>query len=166
MTTQAAESQSDHARVVRTEIVVDAPPERAFEVFTAEMGSWWPPDHHVLPAELAEMVFEPRAGGHIIDRAVDGSECRWGRVLAYDPPERVVFSWDISLRWQIEPDPAKTSEVEVRFIEHGSDQTRVTLEHRHLERHGEGWERMQAAVESPGGWPRGLEALAAEIARG
>lgn len=164
MTAQAHESRAADTGVVRSEIEVGAPLARAFEVFTAEMGSWWPSDHHILKAELAEMEFEPRAGGHIIDRGVDGSECRWSRVLVYEPPARVVISWDISLRWEVESDPARTSEVEVRFTERGPDRTLVTLEHRHLERHGEGWEGMEAAVASPGGWPRGLAALAAVLA--
>jgi len=157
MTTQATDTS------VRTSIVVDAPIERAFAVFTDDMGSWWPSDHHILEGELAEMVFEPRAGGHVYDRAVDGSECRWARVLAYDPPERVVFSWDISPRWQIEPDPDKASEIEVRFIAEGPQRTRVELEHRNLERHGEGWEGVRDAVGSPGGWNRGLEAFARRL---
>ena len=146
MTTQAAETS------VRTSIVVDAPRERAFSVFTADMGRWWPKEHHILRSELADTVFEPRVGGAIIDRGTDGSECRWGRVLAYDPPERVVFSWDISLAWEIETDPERASEVEVRFAEEAPGRTRVELEHRNLERHGPGWESMRAAVSAQDGW--------------
>jgi len=144
MTTQVQETS------VTTQTVVDAPIDHAFRVFTEGIGSWWNPDHHILQAELAEMVFEPRVGGHIIDRGTDGSECRWARVLAYDPPHRVGFSWDISLQWQLETDPAKASEVEVTFTEEGPARTRVVLTHRHLDRHGEGWEAMRAAVGS--GW--------------
>src|SRR5215204_4501874 len=101
---------------VRASIEVNAPIDKAFDVFTQDMESWWPSTHHILQGELAEMVFEPRQGGHIYDRATDGTECRWARVLAYDPPNRVVFSWDISAQWAIETDPNKTSEVEVRFV--------------------------------------------------
>jgi uncharacterized protein YndB with AHSA1/START domain len=137
---------------VSTEITVQAPIEHAFSVFTDGIGTWWEPTHHILSADLAEMVFEPFVGGHIIDRGVDGSESRWARVLAYEPPTRVVFSWDISLSWEIETDPEKTSEVEVRFIAQAPDRTHVTLEHRHIDRHGEGWEAMRAAVGSPNGW--------------
>jgi uncharacterized protein YndB with AHSA1/START domain len=137
---------------VRTSITVDAPIERSFTLFTEGIGTWWPPKHHIIEAPLAEMVFEPVQGGHIYDRGVDGSECRWARVLAYDPPNRVVFSWDISLQWQIETDPGKTSEVEVRFIAEGPDRTLVELEHRNIDRHGEGWEQMRDAVGSPNGW--------------
>jgi uncharacterized protein YndB with AHSA1/START domain len=157
MSTQVAETS------VRTSIVVDAPLERAFSVFTDDIGSWWPPEHHILQGELAEMVFEPRVGGHVYDRGTDGRESRWARVLAYEPPYRVVFSWDISARWELETDPARTSEVEVRFVAETQERTRVELEHRHLERHGDGWESVRAAVGSEGGWPRGLHALAERV---
>ena len=160
MTTQTADT------FVQASIVVEAPAERAFSIFTEGIGSWWVPEHHILQGELAEMVFEPRQGGHIYDRAVDGTECRWARVLAYEPPNRVVFSWDISLAWQLETDPAKTSEIEVRFIPEGSRRTRVELEHRHLDRHGEGWEHMRDAVGSPDGWAIGLRRLADRAAAG
>jgi uncharacterized protein YndB with AHSA1/START domain len=149
---------------VQASIVVDTPVERAFEVFTAEIGTWWPPEHHILQSELADMVFEPHVGGHVFDRGADGTECRWARVLAYEPPTRFVISWDINLAWQIETDPACTSEIEVRFLEDGPDRTRVVLEHRHLERHGDGWEQMRDAVKSPGGWPLGLERFASAVA--
>jgi len=149
---------------VRTSIVVEAPISRAFAVFTDDMGSWWPPDHHILRAPLAQMVFEPRVGGHIYDRGVDGSECRWARVLAYEPPNRVVFSWDITPQWEIETDLEKTSEVEVRFVAESPSRTRVELEHRRLERHGKGWETVRDAVGSPEGWGKGLRAFLARVA--
>jgi uncharacterized protein YndB with AHSA1/START domain len=157
MNTQAADTS------VRTEVVVDAPIERAFQVFTEEMPSWWHPDHHLIDAE--DMVFEPRVGGHIYDRAADGSECRWARVLAYEPPSRLVFSWDISTEWKLETDLDKTSEVEVRFTDEGEGRTRVVLEHRNLERHGEGWERMRDAVGSEDGWPDGLRRFGDRLER-
>jgi uncharacterized protein YndB with AHSA1/START domain len=134
MSTQASETSTQHS------IVVEAPIERAFSVFTDDFGSFKPPDHNLLDVEIAETVFESHVGGNIYDRGVDGSECRWARVLAYEPPNRVVFSWDISAQWQIETDLDKTSEVEVRFIAESPDRTRVELEHRNLDRHGEGWE--------------------------
>ncbi|MEA2495812.1 MAG: hypothetical protein QOJ29_3723 [Thermoleophilaceae bacterium] len=145
---------------VNKSIVVNAPVERAFTVFTDQIGSWWPPDHHVIDAPLADMVFEPREGGRIYDVGTDGSECQWARVLAYEPPTRVVFSWDINLQWKIETDPERTSEIEIRFTPDGDDRTRVDLEHRNLDRHGDGWEQMATAVGSPGGWGRGLERFA------
>ncbi len=135
---------------VSTAVDVDAPIERAFHVFTAEIGTWWDDDKHILNAPLAEMVFEPHVGGNIIDRGVDGSECRWARVLAYDPPRRVCFSWDINTQWQIETDPARTSEVEIAFTQTTPVRTHVVLTHRHLERHGDGWQSMRDAVSS--GW--------------
>jgi uncharacterized protein YndB with AHSA1/START domain len=146
MTTQVAGTS------VRTSITVEAPIARAFTVFTEGIETWWSPDHHLIGAELAGMEFEPRVGGHIVDRGVDGSECRWARVLAYEPPHRVVFSWDISLAWQIETDPARTSEVEVTFTPEGPERTHVELEHRNIDRHGDGWEGMRDAVGSPDGW--------------
>jgi uncharacterized protein YndB with AHSA1/START domain len=102
------------AATVRHHIVVDAAIERAFSTFTERLGDFKPPEHNLLGVAIAETVFEPRVGGHIYDRGVDGTECRWARVLAYEPPNRVVFSWDVSPQWQIEPDPGNTSEVEVR----------------------------------------------------
>ena len=147
MSTQAAETS------VRTQVVVEAPIERAFRVFTEDFGSFKPPEHNLLGAEIAETVFEPHEGGSLYDRGVDGSECRWARVLAYEPPNRVVFSWDINPQWQLETNPEKASEVEVRFVAKAADRTRVELEHRNLERHGEGWEGIRDAVGSPGGWP-------------
>jgi uncharacterized protein YndB with AHSA1/START domain len=145
---------------VRTHIVVDASVERAFQVFTAEFDKIKPREHNMLGVDIAETVFEPRVGGHIYDRGVDGSECRWARVLAFEPPERVLFSWDISPQWQPEPDLEKTSEVEVRFIAESPERTRVELEHRHLDRHGPGWESERAGVESEGGWPLYLQRFA------
>src|SRR5919106_1092045 len=119
MTTQPAGTS------VRTSIVVEAPIEQAFSVFTEDFGSFKPPEHNMLDVEIAETVFETREGGNVYDRGVDGSECRWARVLSFEPPDRVVFSWDITPQWQIEPDPDRTSEVEVQFIAETGDRTRV-----------------------------------------
>ena len=124
---------------IHASVEVGAPIERAFDVFTKDIGRWWDPSHHILQGELAEMVFEPRAGGHVYDRGVDGTECRWARVLVFEPPRRLVISWDISPHWQIGTDPEKTSEVEVRFVAEGEKRTRVRLEHRILDRHGDHW---------------------------
>jgi len=138
---------------VRKEIIVEAPQERAFMVFTERFGDFKPPEHNLLRVPIAETVFEPRVGGHIVDRGEDGSECRWARILAYEPPTRVVFSWDIGPTWQIESDPENTSEVEVRFIAESADRTRVELEHRNIDRHGPGWEAIHEGVEGDAGWP-------------
>jgi uncharacterized protein YndB with AHSA1/START domain len=147
MSTQAEEMS------VRTSIVVEAPLERAFSVFTDDFGGFKPPEHNILGVDLAETVFEPRVGGHIVDRGVDGSECRWARGLAYEPPNQVVFNWDLDQRWQIETDPDKRSEVEVRFIAEAPERTRVELEHRNLDRHGDGWEGIREGVGGDQGWP-------------
>jgi uncharacterized protein YndB with AHSA1/START domain len=146
MTTQA------QAATVRQEIAVEAPVERAFRVFTEQMDRIKPREHNMLGVEIAETVFEPRAGGRIYDRGTDGSECEWASVLAYEPPDRVVFSWNVSPHWQIETDPTRRSEVEVRFIAEGPERTRVELEHRHLDRHGDGWEGLRDGVAAPDGW--------------
>jgi uncharacterized protein YndB with AHSA1/START domain len=148
------------ATAVSHEIVVEAPIERAFAVFTDDFGAIKPREHNLLAVDIAETTFEPRAGGHIVDRGVDGSECRWARILAYEPPDRVVFSWDINPQWQLETDPERTSEVEVRFIAETPDRTRVVLEHRNLDRHLQGWEGVREGVDSEAGWPLYLQRFA------
>ena len=139
--------------VVRKEIVVEAPIERAFSVFTDRFGDFKPPEHNLLRAPIAQTVFEPLVGGHIYDRAEDGSECRWARILTYEPPTRVVFSWDIGPTWQLETDPDRASEVDVRFVAEGPLRTRVELEHRNIDRHGPGWEGVHEGVDGDDGWP-------------
>jgi uncharacterized protein YndB with AHSA1/START domain len=152
------------AAVVRKQIVVDAPIERAFNVFTERFGDFKPPEHNLLRAPIAETVFEPHVGGHIYDRGTDGSECRWARILAYEPPTRVVFSWDIGPTWQIEADPDNTSEVEVRFVAESPERTRVELEHRNIDRHGPGWEAVTDGVDGEAGWPLYLNRYGALLA--
>ena len=152
--------------VVRRQVVVDAPVERAFQVFTARFGDFKPREHNLLAAPIAETVFEPRVGGHIFDRATDGSECHWARVLAYEPPDRVVFSWDIGPTWQVATEPETTSEVEVRFIAETPQRTRVELEHRNIDRHGPGWEAVSGGVGDDAGWPLYLERYRALVAAG
>ena len=140
------------APVVRHEVVVRGTPEEAFAAFTGRMNDIKPKEHNLLSSPIVSTTFEPYVGGHIVDRAQDGSECRWARVLTYEPPERLVFSWDIGPTWQLE-DPENASEVEVRFVADGADRTRVTLEHRHLDRHGPGWPSLRAGVDDEQGWP-------------
>jgi uncharacterized protein YndB with AHSA1/START domain len=152
------------ATAVRAAIVVDAPIERAFQVFTENFDRIKPREHNLLAVDIEETVLEPRAGGRIYDRGVDGSECHWARVLAFEPPDRLVFSWDISPRWQIESDPGNASEVEVRFIAESAERTRVELEHRNLDRHGAGWESARDGVSGDQGWPLYLDRYAAVVA--
>jgi uncharacterized protein YndB with AHSA1/START domain len=153
-------SQQAAATTVRHSIVVNAPIEQAFKVFTEDFGQFKPPEHNLLGVEIADTIFDARVGGHVYDLGVDGSECRWARILAYEPPHRVVISWDISPYWQIETDPDKTSEVEVRFIAESPQRTKVELEHRNLDRHGEGWEGVREGVNGDQGWPLYLQRYA------
>jgi len=157
MTTQAQDTS------VRTQVVVDTAPERAFQLFTERFDRVKPREHNMLGVDVAESVFEPRVGGRVYDRGVDGSECQWGRVLAYEPPHRIIFSWDINPQWQIEADLDRSSEVEVRFIADGPARTRVELEHRNLDRHGDGWEGTREGVRGDQGWPLYLQRLAAAV---
>ena len=150
---------------VRAEISVHAPVERAFAVFTQDFDRVKPREHNMLGVDIAETVLEARPGGRIYDRGVDGSECHWARVLAYEPPHRLVFSWDVGPTWQVETDPDRTSEVEIRFIAEGPERTRVELEHRHLERHGDGWEGLRDGVRAREGWPLYLQRYAALLQR-
>jgi uncharacterized protein YndB with AHSA1/START domain len=152
--------------VVRREIVVEAPIDRAFAAFTERFGDFKPPEHNLLGVPIAETVFEPKVGGHITDRGADGSECAWATVRAYEPPTRVVFSWDISPQWQIETDPNNSSEVEVVFVAETPRRTRVELEHRHLDRHGPGWEAVRDGVAHDQGWPLYLDRYAALFTAG
>jgi len=158
MSTQAS------ATSVQASIVVEAPIERAFSVFTEGIGSWFPSEYNLLDSEIVERVFEPRVGGQVYDRGADGSECPWARVLAYEPPTRVMISWDISPQWQIEADPERTSEIDVRFRSEGPERTRVELEHRNLDRHGDGWEQARDAVAGDGGWSGCLQRFAERLA--
>jgi uncharacterized protein YndB with AHSA1/START domain len=158
MSTQAQDTS------VQAQIVVEVSIEQAFTVFTDGIGSWKPPEHNLLSVDIAETVFEPHEGGYVYDRGIDGSECRWARVLAYEPPNRVVMGWCISPRWQIETDPKRMSEVEVRFIGEAPARTRVEILHSKLERHGDGWESMRDAVAAPDGWSLYLQRFAARIA--
>jgi uncharacterized protein YndB with AHSA1/START domain len=159
MSTHATGTSIQHS------IVVEAPQARAFTVFTEQFDRIKPHEHNLLGDEaIDETVFEARPGGRIYDRGVNGGVCVWARVLTVEPPERVVFTWDISASWATETDHEKTSEVEVRFIPEGDARTRVELEHRHLERHGEGWEGMRAGVDGADGWPLYLGRFGALLA--
>jgi uncharacterized protein YndB with AHSA1/START domain len=149
---------------VRTSISVEAPIEEAFSVFTEGIGTWFPAEYNLLEVDIAERIFEPRVGGRVYDRGTDGSECHWARVLAFEPPDRFVISWDISPHWQIETDPGKTSEVEVRFTSESPERTRVDLEHRNIDRHGDGWEGLHAQLDSEGGWPGCVQRFAERLA--
>lgn len=138
---------------IRKSVVVNAPLERAFTLFVDRFDAIKPKDHNLLASPIAESVFEPRVGGRIYDVAEDGTRCEWARVLAYEPPDRLVFSWDIGPTWQLESDPERASEVEVRFVAESDTRTRVELEHRHLERHGADWRSVAEGIDGDAGWP-------------
>jgi uncharacterized protein YndB with AHSA1/START domain len=152
--------------VVHREIVVDAPISQAFATFVERFGDFKPKEHNLLGAPITSTTFEPRVGGSIFDRSEDGSECHWARVLVYEPPDRVVFSWDIGPTWQLESDPGNASEVEVRFVAESPDRTRLELEHSNIDRHGPGWEGLRMGVEGEGGWPLYLARYADLLSRG
>ncbi|CRZ15687.1 SRPBCC family protein [Mycolicibacterium neworleansense] len=158
-----------HPEPIRKSVVVHAAVARAFTVFIDRFDTIKPREHNLLPVPIERTVFEPYVGGHIYDVGTDGSRCAWARVLNYEPPNRVVFSWDIGPTWQIESDPNRTSEVEIRFIPESADRTRVELEHRHLERHGEGWRSVADGVGGDAGWPlyldRYVEVITQEASR-
>lgn len=137
---------------VRKSISVKATAERAFQVFTEGIDTWWPRSHHIGKSPMKRIILEGRPGGRCYSEQVDDTECDWGSVLVWDPPQRFVIAWQISPNWQFEPDLAKSSEVEVRFTPEAGGLTRVDLEHRHFERHGAGAESMRTAVDHPDGW--------------
>lgn len=135
---------------VHSEVVVEAPAARAFEVFTNKMGAWWPQSHHIGKVEFKNVVVDPQQH-RWYELGVDGSECEWGRVLVWDPPRRLVLGWQLTVQWQY--DPSFVTEVEVNFTPISDSRTRVALEHRNLEKFGEQEEQIKASVGSEGGWP-------------
>jgi uncharacterized protein YndB with AHSA1/START domain len=137
---------------VRHQVVVDLPQDQAFWAFT-DLDRIKPREHNMLAVPIEQTVLEQHVGGDVYDRGVDGSVCRWGRVLAFDPPHTIAFSWDIGPDWQVVTDLARASEVEVTFTAEADHRTRVTLVHRHLDRHGAGWESMREGVDVEEGWP-------------
>jgi uncharacterized protein YndB with AHSA1/START domain len=148
---------------VRKVMNVEAPRPIAWRVFTAEMGTWWPLAHYKIgKANAVDAVLEPRVGGRWYERGEDGSTCDWGRVLVWEPPSRLMLTWDINANWQF--DPTLNTEIEVRFIAEGDDRTRVELEHRRLDRFGPDRDRMRAIFETEGDWGR-LLAMFANVAK-
>jgi uncharacterized protein YndB with AHSA1/START domain len=153
--------EQDEATAVRKTITVDAPQARAFEVFTAEFDRWWPRSHHIGESDMAEAVIECRPGGRWYERDADGSQCEWGSVAVYEPPERIVLVWQLDSEFRYDPDLA--THVEVRFVADGPNRTLVELEHRDLDRYGDNLENMRTTFDSPGGWNGLIEAYAAAV---
>jgi len=152
---------TDVAAPVQKSIKVKTSPERAFAVFTAEIDTWWPRSHHIGSSPMKKTIIEGRLGGRCYSEQVDGTECDWGQILAWEPPHRFVMAWQINPSWKYEPDLAKSSEVEVRFTPEADGSTRVDLEHRGFERYGEGGETMRSGVDAPNGWNGLLQLFAA-----
>jgi len=153
-------SQHVDAAVVRRTITVTASQQHAFEVFTAQLGTWWPKEFSIGEADMADFVIERKVGGRWYEVGVDAKECDTGRVIAFEPPDRVTLAWHLDGNFQYDPDPAHASEVEVRFIAEDATHTRVELEHRHFERHGETAEALLGVVDSPNGWAYCLDLFA------
>jgi uncharacterized protein YndB with AHSA1/START domain len=153
------------SNTVQKTITVEASPERAFEVFTAGIDTWWPRTHHIGKSPMKKSIIEGRLGGRCYTVQEDGTDCDWGEVLVWQPPHRFVMAWKITHQWGFEADPAKASEVEVRFTAVDERKTRVDLEHRYFERMGPGGSAMRTAVESPGGWSMLLQLFAAQLAQ-
>lgn len=144
-------------------VTVNVPVEQAFRVFTESFDAWWPHQYHIGQAEVAEVILQPYEGGRWYERGVDGSECDWGRVLVWDPPQRLVLTWQISGAWQFDPDPDHASEIEVRFHPDGPEQTTVEVEHRHFERLVAGHD-VREAINGGGGWALLLDGFAKTVA--
>jgi len=147
---------------IQRKITVNATVEHTFKVFTESFTTWWPPEYHIGQADYAEAVLEPHVGGRWYEKGVDGSECEWGTVLAWEPPHRVVVTWQINGEWAYDPDPAHASELEVRFDAEGPQQTVVNLEHRHIDRLV-GGQAAYAAISAEGGWSMMLERFAKAV---
>lgn len=144
-------SQTSSSLLVQKAVVVNAPQARAFDAFTQRIDRWWPlQSHHIGAVEPKAAIIEPRAGGRWYERAADGTECDWGKVLLWEPPHRLVLSWSIGSDWKY--DAKLHTEVEVRFVAEAADRTRVELEHRKLEQFGADAQKMRAIFESEGGW--------------
>ena len=141
---------------VRRSVEVAAPQAKAFAVFTRDTSAWWPKKHHIGKAPLAGVIIEPNVNGRWYERCEDGSECDWGRVLAWNPPDGVTLAWQLNAKFEF--DPALVTEVEVKFVPLGSGRTRVELEHRLLERLGDAAEKVRGQVD--GGWPEILSSFA------
>ncbi len=148
-----------------TSITLRVPVERAFAVFTEGFDSWWPREHHIGASEMAEAVLEPRLDGRWFERGIDGSECDWGRVLAWEPPNHVAMSWHLDGAFTYDPDPAAASRVDVRFVAENEHVTRVELQHSGLDRHGSTWLDLRTGISGPQGWSGLLERFS-DVARG
>jgi uncharacterized protein YndB with AHSA1/START domain len=136
------------APIVHT-VQVKAPPGRAFEIFTGRMQDWWPSGKTVGKKPHVAIVAEPHVGGKWFERDAEGTETHWGKVLAWEPPARLLLGWQLNSQWTFDPD--FITEVELTFTPAPGGGTLVKLEHRNLERFGADAERHAASLN--GGWP-------------
>lgn len=148
---------------VRKSVIVGADAATAFRIFTDEIDTWWPRSHHIGKSPMKKAIIEARAGGRCYAEQEDGTECDWGTVTAWEPPHRFAFTWQINPDWTFQARLDKSSEVEVRFTAVGDGRTRVDLEHRSLERHGDGAASMRTSVDGPNGWPVLLRLFAERV---
>jgi hypothetical protein len=147
-----AKTQQDApaAVVVKKTLLVNCSQEKAFDAFTKQIGQWWPPAHHLGKLPFLDVVIEPRTGGGWYEVDANKGKCPWGRVLAWEAPRRVLLAWHLNAKFEFDPDPDRASEIELRFLAAGPHQTRVEFEHRAIERHGEGYEKLRDSLD--GGW--------------
>ena len=143
---------------VRKQVLVEASQAHAFAVFTDGIDRWWPREHHIGTSPLKRQVLEPQVGGRWYAISEDDTQCDIGKVLVWEPPARLVLSWQINGAWQ--SDPTFLTEVEVTFTIEGPKRTRVVLEHRNLDRYREAAPAIRKSIDSPGGWGGMLERFA------
>jgi uncharacterized protein YndB with AHSA1/START domain len=149
--------------VVHKSLTLSCSAGHAFAVFTEQMGRWWPASHHIGGEPFKDIRIEPRAGGRWYELDANGKACPWGYVLQFEPPHLLRLAWHLSTDFTFDPDPQHASEVELRFTELAPDQTQFEFAHRHLERHGAGWEELKQAVDSPNGWSSILECFHKQV---
>jgi len=154
------DADARQAATLRKELVIEVDQRRAFEVFTEEIGQWWPlVTHHIGALTPDAAIIEPFVNGRWFERAMDGSECDWGRVIVWDPPRHLVLTWCINSQWRF--DTTLATEVDVTFTSEGDSRTRIVLEHRHLDRYGTDADKMRGIFDSDGGWTGILRSYAA-----
>jgi len=146
---------------IRREVVVAVSAQRAFEVFTGDMTSWWPAKHHIGSAPIEEVVIEPRVGGRWYTRHQNGTQTSTGVVTAWEPPERFVVTWQIGADWKYHDD--LVTSIEVRFVAESERRTRVELEHRGLEAFGADAAAMRTTFDQPDAWTATLDAYTARL---
>ena len=154
----ASPASAPHGAVVKKTLLVNCSPAQAFRVFTQNMGLWWPADHHTGALPFRDVCIEPRAGGRWYEIDADERVGQWGSVLAWEPPGHLVLGWHLGTDFTFEADAARASQLDIRFHAFGANQTRVAFEHRHIERHGEGYEKLRDSLDH--GWPEILDAYA------